>query len=63
MTFMDIVETPEKETAKDLFLISFKETAKELMEWKTENGDYNWNTYKGTYVGHLLQALTSIFKI
>ncbi|MGB5430621.1 penicillin acylase family protein [Eudoraea sp.] len=55
--FMDIVETPETEIAKDLFLISFKKTAKSLMEWKAENGDYNWNAYKSTYVGHLLQAL------
>ncbi|GGG35987.1 penicillin acylase family protein [Bizionia arctica] len=55
--FMDIVETPEKETAKDLFLITFKETAKELSEWKKEHGDYNWQAYKGTFAGHLLQGL------
>jgi penicillin amidase len=55
--FMDIVKTPEKETSSDLFLISFKETVKNLMEWKAKNGDFNWGTYKGTYVGHLLQAL------
>jgi penicillin amidase len=55
--FMDIVETPEKETANDLFLITFKETAKELTEWKKEHGDYNWQAYKATYVGHLLQGL------
>jgi penicillin amidase len=55
--FMDILETPEKETSHDLFLIAFKETAKELIKWKAENGDYNWQYYKGTYVGHLLQAL------
>ena len=55
--FMDIVETPETETAKDLFLISFKKAAKSLMDLKAENGDYNWNAYKSTYVGHLLQAL------
>ena len=55
--FMDILETPEKETAHDLFLITFKETAKELIDWKAINGDYNWQAYKGTYVGHLLQAL------
>jgi penicillin amidase len=55
--FMDIVETPEKETAKDLFLITFKETVKGLTEWKKEHGDYNWQAYKGTYVGHLLQGL------
>ena len=56
-SFMDIVETPEKETANDLFLITFKETAKELMDWKLKNGDYNWGPYKATFVGHLLQAL------
>ncbi len=55
--FMDIVETPETETAKDLYLKTFKETAKELLEWKEKNGDYNWLAYKATYVGHLLQGL------
>ena len=55
--FMDIKETPEKETANDLFLLSFKETAKKMKEWKTEKGDYNWQDYKNSYVGHLLQAL------
>lgn len=55
--FIDIIETPEKETAKDLFLLSFKETVKKLKEWETENGDYNWQNYKKPYVGHLLQAL------
>ncbi|MCK5442597.1 MAG: penicillin acylase family protein [Maribacter sp.] len=55
--FMNIVATPETETAKDLFLISFKKAVKSLMDWKVENGSYNWNDYKSTYVGHLLQAL------
>ena len=55
--FMDIVATPEKETAKDLFLITFKETVQELNAWKEIHGDYNWQAYKGTYVGHLLQGL------
>ena len=51
------VSTPEIETSKDLFLLSFKEASKNLMKWKAENGDYNWQAYKGAYVGHLLQAL------
>ncbi len=55
--FMDIVDTPEKETAKDLFLLSFKETAKAYEEWEANNGTYNWNREKGVFVGHLLQAL------
>ena len=55
--FMDIKETPETETAKDLFLISFKETVKSMTKWKAENGDYNWKAYKSTHVDHLLQGL------
>jgi len=55
--FMDILDTPEKETAKDLFLLAFKAAAERLVELKKEDGDYEWLTYKATYVGHLLQAL------
>ena len=56
--FMDIVETEDKtETARDLFLLSFKEAAERLLEIKKEKGDYQWANYKGTYAGHLLQAL------
>ncbi|WP_282134804.1 penicillin acylase family protein [Seonamhaeicola maritimus] len=55
--FMDILATPEKENAHDLFLTSFKACAKELIEFKNKNGDYTWQKYKGTFVGHLLQAL------
>jgi penicillin amidase len=55
--FMDIAATPQKETAKDLFLITFKETARELAGWKAKKGDYKWGPFKGTFAGHLLQAL------
>ena len=55
--FMDIVDTPKIETATDLFTISFKAAAKELDQWKTDHGEYDWKNYKGAYVGHLLQAL------
>ena len=55
--FMDIVDTPEKETATDLFLLSFKEAAKALTDWKSGHGDYNWSAYKATRVAHLLQGL------
>jgi penicillin amidase len=61
--FMDIKDTPEKETAKDLFLISFKETAKTYQEWEAENGPYNWNKEKGVFVGHLLQALPAFSRL
>lgn len=56
-TFMDIVETDKVETASDLFLLSFKEAAEDIKNWKENNDDYNWGDYKSTFVGHLLQAL------
>lgn len=56
-TFMDIKDTPKKETAKDLFLITFKETVEDLLDWKAEHGKYIWKDYKATFAGHLLQGL------
>ena len=55
--FMDMQSTPEVETAKDLFLISFKNAVKKLQEWEVKNGTYSWKEYKDTRVGHLLQGL------
>ncbi|WP_178989160.1 penicillin acylase family protein [Winogradskyella schleiferi] len=55
--FMDIKGTPEKETAKDLFNLSFSKAVENLNDWKAKNGDLNWVNYKGTFAGHLLQAL------
>jgi len=55
--FMDIVDTDTKETAKDLFLISFKTAAKRLQKLKNKSESYNWGDYKATFVGHLLQGL------
>jgi penicillin amidase len=55
--FMDILDTPETETAKDLFLLAFKKAAKRLIEIKEEKGDYTWVNYKATSAGHLLQGL------
>jgi penicillin amidase len=55
--FMDILDTPEIETATDLFLLAFKQAAERLLEIKAEKGDYSWLKYKATYAGHLLQDL------
>ncbi len=55
--FMDVIDTPLKETAIDLFTLSFKEAAKELDEWKRNNESLEWKHFKGAYVGHLLQNL------
>lgn len=55
--FMDIIETPKTENAKDLFLVAFKKAASDLITLKSETGNYTWVNYKGTYAGHLLQGL------
>ena len=56
--FMDIVATEDiTENANDLFLMSFKEAAKDVSDYKNEEGNYSWGNYKSTYVGHLLQGL------
>lgn len=56
--FMDIVATEDKtETAKDLFLLAFKEAAERLKEIKERDGNYTWASYKSTHVDHLLQGL------
>lgn len=61
--FMDIVDTDKVETAKELFLLSFKKAAKRLQEIKDTSGDYKWVNYKGTYAGHLLQALPAFSRL
>ena len=56
--FMDIKGTTDvKETARDLFLLSFKKAAKRLIEVKNKKGNYKWANYKSTFVGHLLNDL------
>ncbi|PTM09888.1 MAG: penicillin acylase family protein [Bacteroidetes bacterium] len=55
--FMDNLETPEIETANDLFIIAFKDAVVKLNELQTNKGTINWGEAKATYIGHLLQAL------
>ena len=55
--FMDNLETPEVETANDLFLMAFKEAVTKLNQLQTNKGTINWGEAKATYIGHLLQSL------
>ena len=56
--FVDIQNTPEKETATDLYNLAFDLALNDLDAWKQENGtDYQWYLYKNTTVLHLLQML------
>ena len=55
--FMDIMETEEVETAKDLFLISFKKAQEDYATIEESRGNLKWGDYKATYVKHLLPGL------
>ncbi len=60
--FMDIMATPEIETAHDLFIKSFKYTVTIMKDIENNNGNLNWGDRKATYVGHLLQGLQAFSK-
>ncbi len=57
LDFFDRLATAEKETATDVVKASFEQTVKSLYELSTTGDSLDWATYKGTYVGHLLQGL------
>jgi penicillin G amidase len=53
--FMDIKATPEKETAKELVQIAFKQALDSIADWKKENSTkpLQWAYFKNTTVTHL----------
>ena len=58
LSFFDIIETPEKETARDVVRIAFAIGVEKIESWKTDKGkEPRWADYKDTFVGHLLQGI------
>lgn len=58
LSFFDILDTPEKETAKEVMQQAFTQGVEAIEKWKTEKKkDPHWADYKDTFVGHLLQGL------
>ncbi len=59
LSFFDIAETPEKETAKEVVQIAFAKGVEKIEAWKTENkkDEPRWADYKDTFIGHLLQGI------
>jgi penicillin amidase len=57
LPFFDIQETLQKESATDIIRISFSNAVKDVEKWRAENGqkEFDWATYKDTYVQHLLR--------
>jgi len=61
LSFFDIIETPEKETAREVVQLSFKRCVENMEEWKKEKGkEPQWADYKDTFVGHLLQGIPAL---
>ena len=53
--YFDIQTTPEKETAKHIAIISFKEAFEKIVRWKKEHPQttLNWENYKKDRVMHI----------
>ena len=62
LSFFDIVETPEKETAKEVVQIAFIKGVEKIEMWKRENNkeEPRWADYKDTFIGHLLQGIPAL---
>ncbi len=56
-SFFDLKSTSETEDASALARLAFKEAVKKLDAYKKTGKSLDWAAYKGTQVGHLLQAL------
>ena len=55
--FFDRQSTAETESAAELARLALKEATNQLDQWVKDGKSLDWATYKGTYAGHLLQAL------
>lgn len=58
LSFFDITETNEKETAKEVLRLSFKAGVADILKWKEDHakeGKAEWGTFKDSYIGHLLR--------
>jgi len=58
LSFFDVVETPEKETARELVHQAFIKGVEKVETWKAEKKkEPRWADYKDTFIAHLLQGL------
>lgn len=58
LTFFDIIETPEKETAREVIQKAFVHGVDAIEKWKVDQKkEPRWADFKDTFIGHLLQGL------
>ena len=61
LSFFDIQETSERETAGDVIRKAFALGVESIEDWKTRNTTLPvWAEYKDSYIGHLLPPLTAL---
>jgi penicillin amidase len=61
LSFFDIIDTPEKETARETVQLAFKKSVETIESWKSEKGkEPRWADYKDTFIGHLLQGIPAL---
>jgi penicillin G amidase len=59
LSFFNIIETPEKESAREVIQIAFAKSVERIERWKTENAkDPRWADYKDTMIRQGLLALS-----
>jgi len=58
--FFDLQSSAETEDAAAIARLAFNEAAKKLDAFKKSGKSLDWASYKGTQVGHLLQALPAL---
>lgn len=61
LSFFDVIETPEKETAREVVQLAFKKSVETIETWRSEKGkEPRWADYKDTFIGHLLQGIPAL---
>ena len=55
--FFDLKETTEKETAKDIALMTFKEVVKNAQEWKKDGNFVTWEDHRDIKIPHMINSL------
>jgi penicillin G amidase len=61
LSFFDIQETSEKETAREVLRQSFSQAVKHVSEFKAEHENKaEWSTYKNSFIGHLIPNMKAL---
>jgi penicillin G amidase len=61
LAFFDMLDTKEKETAREVVIKAFSKSVKAIEKWKADKGEtLTWAAYKDAYIGHLLPPMRAL---